>query len=91
MYLLRSSLAAALLDDLFEHPAGLPVLLQSLSSPASARLTMKYAAFLTPSMNVQRERAARLEDKKEDGGFQPSTLFSRQLRGNYSPLQKVRS
>jgi hypothetical protein len=35
MYLLRSSLAAALLDDLFEHPAGLPVLLQSLSSPAS--------------------------------------------------------
>ena len=67
------------------------MLKKSPFSPAGAGLTMKYAAFLTPSMNVKRERAARLEDKKEGGGFRSSTLFSRQLRGNYSPLQKVRS
>src|SRR5580765_1864887 len=86
MYLLRPSLAAALLNDLFEHPAGLPLQLQSLSSPArpprattplsqvscsSARPTMKRAAFLTPSMNVQRERTGRSKDKKEGGGFNP--------------------
>jgi hypothetical protein len=37
---------------------------------------MKYAAFLTYSMHIQQERAARLEDKKEGGGFRSSTLFN---------------